>query len=146
MRDAGHHEANKHGDGISHDEARSGNRVGIIKGFISADCGDGIKNRCGQHVSEGAGNGEAIFDKAADHGDDGALTDGEDRPEQTTHKNGKRAVLGQPALEGIFWKIRSEKSTDDGAEENERKALKKDRKELEGGVLKLRFEFLAHAF
>ena len=143
--DPSHHESDEHSDGVGHDEAGTGDGVGVVKRLISADRGDGIKNGSGQHVGEGARDRETVFDEAADDGDDGAFTNGENRAEQSAHQNRESAILWKPALKGILRKICAEESTDDSAEENKREAFEEDRKELEGGVLKLRFEFLVHS-
>lgn len=134
---ASHDQTDDDRNGVSHDEACSGDGVGIVKGLISADRGDRVKDGSGEHVGERAGNREAVFNESTDNWHDGAFTNRKDDSKYATHEDGEGAIFGEPALESIFWKICSEKSTDNGAEKNKRKAFEKNREEFEGGILEL---------
>ena len=79
MSDAGHDESHRDREEVAHGESRTRHEVGIIEGLVGADGCDRIKNGRGQHVCEGAGSGETVFDETSNDGYDGALTDRENR-------------------------------------------------------------------
>jgi hypothetical protein len=137
MGDAENGDAYENGDEISHTETGSDNEVGIIEGLEGADRGDWIENGCGEHVGESAGDGEPVLDETPDDGNDCAFTDREDGSEKSTGEDGEDGVFRENLLEGIAREIGPEEAADEGAKENERKALEEDREKFVGAVLKL---------
>ena len=122
--------ADENGDEVSHAESGSDDEVGIIEGLKGADRGDGIENGSRQHVGEGAGDGEAVFDEASDDWHDSAFADGENGAEETARHDGEDGVFRENLLEGVAREVGSEESADEGAKEDKRKALEEDREKF----------------
>ena len=105
MGNARDDEGNDDGDDVSHREAGDRDFVRVVEGLIGADRGDWIQNRGREHVGEGATDREAVFDKAADDGDDSAFADWEDGTEEAAHENGEGAVFREEFFESTAREI-----------------------------------------
>ena len=114
-------DADENGDEVSHAEPGPHHEVGIVEGLKGADRGDGIEDGGRQHISEGAGNGETVFDQASDDRDDGAFANGEHRAEKSACHDGEDGIFREDFLEGIAREVGPEKAADEGAKKNKRK-------------------------